>query len=58
MEKLRNQSCDLLPHSCNLGITAPKSITPPDLKLPEARIPMTNKPAKKLWSVYDGVYWI
>ena len=58
MEKMTNQSCNLLPHSCNLGITAPKSITPPGIKLPEASARITNKPAKKLWSVFEGVYWI
>ncbi len=58
MEKQTLQNCNLLPHSCSLGITAPKSIDPPGMNLPDLTARITNKPSKKLWSVYEGVYWI
>lgn len=58
MEKSSTHNCSLLPHSCTAGITAPGSIASSDLRLTEPSAGITNKPAKKLWSVYEGVYWI
>ena len=60
MEKLKNNICTLLPHSCNNGIAEPKGVVRPETRLPETETheDMNNKPVKKPWSVYEGVYWI
>lgn len=58
MEKLKNQICTLLPHSCHAGVAEPKTAVRPETKLPESVAGITNKPVKKPWSVYEGVYWI
>lgn len=59
MEKLKHQLCTLLPHSCQQGIAEPKQALRPEINLPGTRETVSaNKPVKKLWSVYEGVYWI
>jgi hypothetical protein len=44
MEKLKNQICTQLPHSCNAGIAEPKSVVRPEIRLPETLAGITNKP--------------
>jgi len=58
MEKSDNKTCTFMPHFCNAGMEAPKSVVKPERKITQQSLINATSDNQKPWSIFGDVYWI